>query len=275
MNFAASMEWLSAGLQSGLARAQAYLPSVGLALALVAVGWAVGALLRRWVVRLLDLFERRFQKQTHRFVPVGSDVERRASEVIGSFVFWAVFVIFLAAATDTLGLPVLSTWLSGLSQFLPRLLLATLILLAGVLAGRLARDAISAAVTTGGLAFGQALGRSAQIAIVVAAAVTAVDQIGIDSGFLTSALLITIGALLGGTALAFGFGARTSAANVIALHYVRQRYHVGQTIRVGEVEGTIVEISATEVVVDAGDAYVQVPGQHFARQAAAVVKTDS
>jgi hypothetical protein len=51
-------------------------------------------------------------------------VARKASDVIGSFVFWAVFIVFLGAATDTLGLPVLATWLSGLSRFLPRLLVA-------------------------------------------------------------------------------------------------------------------------------------------------------
>ena len=32
-----------------------------------------------------------------------------------------MFIVFLGAATDALGLPVLSTWLSGLVLFLPRL----------------------------------------------------------------------------------------------------------------------------------------------------------
>ena len=251
-------------------RLVAILPSLALAIILILLGWLVGRGLRSWVVRLLDLIERRFLEKTRRFVSVDTGTDRRASEVIGSFVFWVVFVLFLAAATDALGLPVLSTWLSGLSQFLPRLLLATIIVLAGVLAGRLARDTIAAAVTAGGLAFGRALGRGAQIAIVTAAVVTAVDQIGIDSGFFTSAVLITIGALLGGTALAFGFGARASAANIIALHYVRQRYRVGQTIRVGDAQGVITEIGTTEVVIDTGDTQVQVPGHLFARQATAV-----
>jgi len=268
------LESLLAGARALPARAADFLPSLAIAVALILVGWLVGWALRSWVVRLLDLIERRFLEKTRRFAPVDTGVDRRASEVVGSFVFWVVFVLFLAAATDALGLPVLSTWLSGLSAFLPRLLLATIIILAGVLAGRLARDTIAAAVTAGGLAFGQALGRGAQIAIVTAAVVTAVDQVGIDSGFFTSAVLITIGALLGGTALAFGFGARASAANIIALHYVRQRYRVGQTIRVGEVQGVITEIGTTEVVVDTGDTRVQVPGQVFARQGAAVVKQD-
>jgi hypothetical protein len=272
MDFRGWVESLTALAGDMFARAQSYVPLLVIALGLVALGWAVGTGLRAFTVRLLNILEGRFQGQTHRFLSAPTGVGRRASEVVGSFVFWVVFVLFLAAATDALGLPVLSTWLSGLSQFLPRLLLATLIVLAGILAGRLSCDTITVAVTAGGLAFGQVLGRGAQIAVVTAAAITAVDQVGIDSQFLTSAILITIGALLSGTALAFGLGARASASNIIALHYVRQRYRVGQTIRLGDVHGVILEIGTTEVVIDSGDAQVQVPGDVFARQAAAVVK---
>lgn len=274
MDFAGGFESFAVVAGDLARRFQGYLPSLLLASGLILVGWLVGSVLRAVATRLLGLVERRFWQKTRQLVTVDAGAERHASEIIGSFVFWAVFVIFLAAATDALGLPVLSIWLSGLSQFLPRLLLATLIVLAGVLAGRLARDAIAAAVTTGGLAFGHALGRAAQIAVVTAAVVTAVDQVGIDSGFFTSVMLIAAGTLLGGTALAFGLGARTSAGNIIALHYVKQRYRVGQAIRVGDVQGVITEIGTTEVVVDTGEALVQVPGHLFARQAAALMKTD-
>jgi len=272
MDFPRWFESLTALVGDILARAQGWAPLLAVALGLVALGWGAGAGLRALTVRLLTVLEGRFQGQTRRIFSGDAGVGHRASEVIGSFVFWVVFVLFLAAATDALGLPVLSTWLSGLSQFLPRLLLATLIILAGILAGRLSRDTIAVAVTAGGLGFGQALGRGAQIAVVTAAAITAVDQVGIDSQFLTSAILITIGALLGGTALAFGLGARASASNIIALHYVRQRYRVGQTIRLGDLHGVILEIGTTEVVIDSGDTQVQIPGQAFAREAAAVVK---
>lgn len=256
------------------ARLADFLPAVLAALGLLLLGWLLGWFLRTWVVRLLDMAEHRFVDRVRRFVSSGPGVERRASEIIGSFVFWVVFVVFLAAATDALGLPALSSWLGGLTQFLPRLLLATLIVLAGVLAGRLLRETVTTAVTAGGLRGGEFLGGGVQVAVLTAATVTAVDQIGIDSGFFTSTVLITVAALLAGTALAFGIGAGGSAANIIALHYVRQRYRVGQTIRVGEVEGVITEIGTTEVVLDTGETHVQVPGHLFARQAAAVVKED-
>jgi hypothetical protein len=128
-------EWMASLIRSFdeiAGRVQLYMPSVLGALGLLILGWMAGRLLRNWSVRLMARIERRLEGQAFRSASARLGVERSASEVVGAFVFWAVFIIFLGAATDTLGLPVLATWLSGLSRFLPRLLLAALIVLAGV-----------------------------------------------------------------------------------------------------------------------------------------------
>jgi hypothetical protein len=252
-------------------RIQLYLPSVLGAIGLLLLGWLVGRLLRAWITRLIGLFERRFRAQVLDTATARLGVERKASEIIGSLVFWSVFIVFLGAATDALGLPVLSTWLAGLALFLPRLLLAMLIVLAGILAGALARDAIWAAMQASGVAFDRALGRIAQTAIIVAAIITAVDQIGVDSTFLTGATMIGLGSLLGGCALAFGLGARTAASNIIAVHYVRQAYRAGQEVKVDAFQGTIREITSTAVVLETTDGRVLVPGREFAEKASTLV----
>jgi small-conductance mechanosensitive channel len=252
-------------------RVQLYLPSVLGALGLLLLGWLLAGLLQAWSVRFLSLVERRFRHHPLQSATARLGVDRNASDVIGSFVFWAVFVIFVGAATDALGLPVLATWLSGLAQFLPRLLLATLIVLAGVLAGALARDAISTTTKAGGLAFGDLLGRLAQVAIIIAATITGVDQIGIDSTFLTGTLMIGLAAFLGSGALAFGLGARTVASNIIAVHYVRQTYKTGQQVRLGSLEGTIRDITSTAVILDTPAGQVLVPAKEFSETASTLL----
>jgi hypothetical protein len=73
-------------------------------------------------------------------------VTRAISDVLGVFVFWTIFLFFIAGATEALGLPVLSTWLTGVAFFLPRIVAALLIVLAGVLLANLAKDAVRAAM---------------------------------------------------------------------------------------------------------------------------------
>jgi hypothetical protein len=271
MTFAEWMASLGRSFGQIAERLQLYLPSILGAIGLLLLGWLVGRLLRAWITRLVGLLERRVRAQVLDAATARLGVERKASEIIGSLVFWSVFIVFLGAATDALGLPVLSTWLAGLALFLPRLLLAMLIVLAGILAGALARDAIWAAMQASGVAFDRALGRMAQTAIIIAAIITAVDQIGVDSTFLTGAMMIGLGAILGGCALAFGLGARTAASNIIAVHYVRQAYRTGQEVKVDAFHGTIREITATAVLLDTIDGRVLVPGREFAEKASTLV----
>jgi hypothetical protein len=271
MTFAEWMASLGRSFDQVAERIQLSLPSVLGAIGLLLLGWLVGRLLRAWITRLVGLLERRVRAHVLDAATARLGVERKASEIIGSLVFWSVFIVFLGAATDALGLPVLSTWLAGLALFLPRLLLAMLIVLAGILAGALARDAIWAAMQASGVAFDRALGRMAQTAIIIAAIITAVDQIGVDSTFLTGAMMIGLGAILGGCALAFGLGARTAASNIIAVHYVRQAYRTGQEVRVDAFHGTIREITATAVLLDTIDGRVLVPGREFAEKASTLV----
>lgn len=270
MDFSNWTASLSRSFEEVAGRIQTFLPSVLGAFGLVLLGWLVGRLLQAWSVRLLGLFERKVDHGA-RATSARLGIDRNARDVVGAFVFWAVFVIFLGAATDALGLPVLATWLSGLSQFLPRLLLAALIVLAGVLAGALARDAIAATTRASGMLFGPALARGTQIAIITAAVITGVDQVGVDSGFLTTAIMVALAALLGGSALAFGFGARTAASNIIAIHYVRQTYQVGQRVRLGQQEGTIRDITSTAVILDTPEGKVHIPGKDFGEVASTLL----
>lgn len=244
-------------------------------LALLLIGWILARLLRTWTSRLLARLDRR---AAGRAVQTGLrrlGVDRQASEVVSGVVFWVVFLFFVTAATESLGLPVLATWLGGLSLYLPRVLVAALIVLAGLLAGNLAREAIVRAMGAAGVAFGDLLGRVVQVTILLVAGVTAVDQLGIDSRFLTATITIVIGSVIGGVALAFGLGARTAVSNIIAIHYLRQVYRVGQTIRMGTAQGRIVDITSTAVVLDCAEGRVVVPGREFSRTASVLLTAGS
>jgi CBS-domain-containing membrane protein len=57
-----------------------------------------------------------------------------------------------------LGLPVVATWLGGLSTYLPRILVAVLMLLAGFLLASLGRDGVASAAAAAGISISALLG---------------------------------------------------------------------------------------------------------------------
>jgi small-conductance mechanosensitive channel len=233
------------------------------AAALLVVGWLLALMLRLLASRLVHALGKIVPKRMLRRGLPHPTLERHVSDVVGLVVFWAVLLFFLAAAADALGLPILSTSLSGLGFYVPRLLGAIVIAIVGLVLGNLAREAVTAAASAAGAPFAPAVGQIVRAAIIVAAVLIAIAELGIDITLLTALLSVTLLAVLGAFALAFGLGARTAVSNIIGAHYLRQTYEVGQHVRFGDVEGTISAITATSVRLRVHDGEVVVPAKQF------------
>lgn len=190
-------------------------------------------------------------------------LQRPAADAVGGLLFWIVVLFFLTAATETLGLPIITTWLGRVALYLPRFFSAILIVFVGLIGGLLLRDLMTSAATSAGIAYAATLGRLTQIAILLFSLLIAVDQAGFNISFLTSALLILIGAILFGGALAFALGARTAVTNILASYYLQKTYKTGHKVEIGELKGEIVQITPTTVVLETTAGRATVPAKLF------------
>jgi small-conductance mechanosensitive channel len=194
-----------------------------------------------------------------------SGVEKAASEIISRVVFWTVLAFFAVLACEALGLSVASAGLRLLARYLPTVVGAVLLFLAGLVLGNLARDAVATVSASMGIV-GNVPGQVARWTVIVVATIVALDQIGIDSTLLILAVGIVLAAIVGSAALAVGLGTRTEVGNLVAVHYVARSYSVGQTIRIGETEGRIVEFRTNGVVIATREGRVLVPGREFSER---------
>ena len=244
----------------------ALLPDVVSALLMVLIGAVLAVTLRLLLRRLIRSLDRLIPSRRVRNSLRQARLGRPAADLLSNLVFWLVLFVFLAAAAQRLGLPVVSSWLTGISSYLPNLLSAALVILAGVVGGIVLRDIIFAAASSAGLAYGATIARTARAAVVVSAVLVGVDQLGFNVAVLTNTLITTLAALLFGGALAFGLGARTTVSNILASHYVKKCYAVGHAVRVGDVQGEIVEFTATAVMLQTTEGRALVPAQLFAEK---------
>lgn len=245
------------------------------ALVLLIVGILLAFLLRLLAVRAVSAAERALPGRPLRTSLPGFARDWRVSDIVGAVVFWAVLLFFVATAANALGLALLTTAVATLSEFVPGVFAAVLILVVGFVAGNLARGAVNAAVAGQGGLVSPGLGQLVRLAIIIAAVLIAVAELGIEIAILTAILSVALAALLGGFALAFGLGARTAISNIIGSHYLRQTFEVGQRVRIGGVEGTIAELTSIAVILDVPDGRVIVPAKQFGEmQSTLLVKGD-
>lgn len=192
------------------------------------------------------------------------DDVRGPARAVGTAVFWFVFLVTVMVATEALGLPVVTVWLSEIASYVPRVIAAILIVVLGAVVAKVARRFLESAARSAGLPAHGRIGRATEIGILVAVGLVAVDQLGLEISMLTTVLLIVLGAFVFGAALAFGLGGRDWVSNVLSAHYVGRLYQVGQRIRVGQWQGRIVRITETVVILETADGELAIPAREFA-----------
>ncbi|MDH5499358.1 MAG: mechanosensitive ion channel, partial [Nitrospira sp.] len=172
--------------------------------------------------------------------------------------------------TGLLGLPTVSATLTDLAHYLPKVGLAVLIIVLGMLAASYIKELIGLACVSAGISQGTIVAQTFYVAAILVVFVTAVNELGIDTTLLNSTIMIGFGGLIAGAALSFGLGARVTVANLIAAHYLQQVFRVGQTIRVGDIQGTIAALTPVAIVVDTPQGRVVVPASRFQESSATI-----
>lgn len=267
-----SMEGLAVALQNVANQVLEYLPRIGAAILVLIVGWFIARLIRSVIVKAIGQLDLLWQRFINKQGLAQMQPRHPPARIVGELVFWLLILVFVTLATEILGLSIVGEWLAELVKFLPLAVAGVLIVLVGYVLSSLARDLVNSTASSVGLARSDLLGRAVQIVILFTAVVIGVGQIGIDVAFLIMIAGIVLAAMLGGLALAFGLGARTHVSNVIAANQLRGLYQVGDRIRVGEVEGRIIDITVSRIILETESGTVDIPAKIFDEQVTVITE---
>jgi small-conductance mechanosensitive channel len=240
-----------------------YFPQIVGTATLLLVGWLVAKTLAVSAQKLVEGLDALFVRFAHAESGHHQRIQHSYALIIKKLVFWVVMVFFLAVGANILGWDLFSGWLDRIVSYIPGLVTGLLIILGGFLLSNLARAGIITAAQRAGLEQSALMARAAQIVIVFSAVIIGVEQIGLNIGFLSNLSVVVVAILLAGAALAFSLGARTLVANVIGAQYTRKHCRVGDRIRIGGVEGEIVEVAQASIVVATGEGRAVIPAKLF------------
>lgn len=234
-----------------------FIPRFFGALVVVLVGFVVAKLLDTLLSKLLaKLGLDRLMAGTGLTKMLGRvGIQVPVSSLIGKIVYWFVLLIFLVSAAESLGLDRVSATLDMLALYLPKVLGAALVLLAGVLLAQLLSGIVRGAAEGVGLDYAHGLGRIAQGLVILISISVAIGQLEVKTDLLNNVIAIALISIGLAAALALGLGSRDVAAQIIAGIYVRELYQVGQEVKVGDIEGQIEEIGTVKTILltDEGD----------------------
>lgn len=195
-----------------------FIPNLVVALVILAIGWAVGALVGKAVAHFVKMikFDEALRKAGFEDFVRRSGLNLNSGKFLGGIVKYFIIVVFLIASFDVLGLNQVTAFLQQIVVgYLPQLIIAVLILLVGVVVGDVLSRIVMAAARTANLSSANMLASVSRWAVWVFAILVAMSQMGIAGAFIQTLFTGFVVALSLALGLSFGLGGQAAAARTI------------------------------------------------------------
>ena len=207
-----------------LAQVGTFLPRLALAMAVLIAGWLAAKVVRFAIVRGLRAIN--FNVLTERagmdgFLAQGG-IERDTTDIFGILVYWLVIFAALVVACNSLGLTYITDLLGQVVLFVPKVLVALVILAFGAYFAAFVGGTVVTYCRNVGIQDADLLGKLAQYAIIVFVVLIALDQVSVGGEIIRQSFLIILGGVVLALALAFGIGGRDWAAELLERWWPRR-----------------------------------------------------
>ena len=202
-----------------------FLPRLALALVVILVGWLLAKVARYAIVKGLRAVN--FHVVSERagldgFLRDGG-IQSDTTDIIALIVYWLVILGALVIGFNSLGLIYVTDLLGRVILFVPKVLVAVLVLAFGGYFARFIGNAITAYCRNVHIQDAELLGRLAQYAILTFVILIALDQVNIGGDIVRQSFLIILAGLVFALALAFGLGGKEWAAELLERWWPRRK----------------------------------------------------
>jgi hypothetical protein len=201
-----------------------FLPRLLVMLILAVVGWLVA-----WLVKLVLRIILRLVKFDKLSENAGASqlltkaALPSATEMLSRFVFWVTWLGFVLLGVSVLGILGLQEQIAAFFLFLPRLFVATFIMVLGLLSASFFSRAALLAAVNANVPSPRLLGLAVRSIIIVFVLSVFFEELGLAEQTMLVAFGIAFGAAMFGLAIAFGMGGRDLARSFLERKFVRSK----------------------------------------------------
>ncbi|HEY0514587.1 MAG TPA: hypothetical protein VGH73_21980 [Thermoanaerobaculia bacterium] len=201
------------------------LPRLVVAIIVFLVGWLLAKLVRFTVSKALRAVN--FNVLTERagmdgFLRNGG-IDADTTDLLALLCYWLVILAALIIGFNSLGLVYITDLLSKVVLFVPKLMVALVILAFGAYFARVIGNSVSAYGRNIHLQDADLLGSIARYALLTFVVLIALDQVNVGGDIVRQTFLIILAGVVFAIALAFGLGGKDWAAELLERWWPRKR----------------------------------------------------
>lgn len=174
--------------------------------------------------------------------------ELRFAKAIPTFVFYSILFVISISAFEIMGLNILSSEMGKFIAFIPRIFTAIVILIIGTVISDFIKKVVQASCESFNIPSAKLIANFAFYFLFITFLITALEQAGLNTDIIKSNVSIIIGGIVLAFAVSYGVASRYMMSNILTSFYNKNKVNVGDHVKIGNHEGTVIEIDNTSII---------------------------
>lgn len=188
-----------------------------------------------------------------------ANIEIKISTILSKTLYYFLMLLFAVASTSVLGIPEISNLFADIFNFIPRLVVALIVLILGTLIADALRKMVHTGLKSLGVASAGILSSVVFYFLFINIVISALSQAEINTEFLAQNISIVIGGVIAAFAIGYGLASRDVMANMIASFYTGKQFQIGDKITIDNVTGVISNIDKSSLTIKTETGRVMFP----------------
>lgn len=178
-----------------------------------------------------------------------SNIKIKISTVVSKVLYYFLVLFFMVAATDVLGMPAVSELVLSIFNLIPRLIVASIVLIVGTLLADGLKGVTQSALESLGIPSARMISTFVFYFLMINIVISALTAAQIETDFLSQNISLIIGGIVLAFAIGYGLASKDSMSNFLASYYSKGKFDVGDTVTLDGISGKIVEMDKSSMII--------------------------
>tara|TARA_R110002072_G_scaffold277984_1_gene439772 strand:+ start:1370 stop:2197 length:828 start_codon:yes stop_codon:yes gene_type:complete len=238
-----------------------FLPNIFGAILILFFGWLANKIIAFFIRKACSLFKvDALSKTINQKGILGRKLNNLdITKIILLFVKSVLFLISIILAFEVLELQAVSSVISNLLWYLPKLFGAIALFILGLYIANFIKNALNKVFDSFDLAGSNLIGNFVFYIIITIVAVAAINQAGVDTSIISNNLTVILFIVLTSIGLSFALGSKDVITKLLKSYYVRKKYSLGEKIAVNDHKGTIETIDSISLTLKTTTSRIVIP----------------
>lgn len=204
-------------LKELLLKFKVFVPNLLAMLVILAIGILISLVIKRALVKFLAAinFDSWSDRMGFTKLMRKGDLWSKPSATLGAIIFWLLIIVTLMSGMNALQIPAIDQLVNQFFSYIPRLISAAMILIAGYLFSGFISRAVLITAANSGFHYAKLLAKAVHTLLIVLILAMIMEQLQIAPSIVFAAFSIIFGGIVIALAIAFGVGGIDAARRII------------------------------------------------------------